>query len=246
MDPKREFPSGYVGMGNNPVSKTDPDGGGTKDWYLHKVTGEYEWHEGSEDLSLLLLKHVGGADFVPPPDQINPDYLPQFKDISFLTGGRFVKQENGAYFVPNVSPSFSMFSTQGGTVGLRATMGLGAEYGDDLAITYATIPLGGPFYRAGRIGYFAIRGSKPLVQLSSKIGRSPAGQRVFNFQARFPKYNLNVRLDRGFRAPFKNTTSNYFGKPYNGFNTHINIQKPGVFNYHIPLNPLKWKYYSVF
>ncbi|MDH5380587.1 MAG: hypothetical protein OEW75_07040, partial [Cyclobacteriaceae bacterium] len=91
----------------------------------------------------------------------------------------------------------------------------------------------------------AAKGGKSFVQLSSKVGISPAGQRAFSFQARFPKLNLNVRLDRGFRAPFKNTTSNYLGEPYNGFNTHFNIQKPGSFNYHLPLNPLKWKYYNI-
>lgn len=30
VDPKREFYSAYVGMGNNPVNQTDPDGGGTE------------------------------------------------------------------------------------------------------------------------------------------------------------------------------------------------------------------------
>ena len=87
--------------------------------------------------------------------------------------------------------------------------------------------------------------SKSFVQFSSKTGTSKGGQRVFSHQARFEKSNLNIRLDRGFRAPFKNTTSPYFGKPYNGFNTHINIHRPGSFNYHIPLNPFKWKYYNI-
>ncbi|MFO7862488.1 MAG: hypothetical protein R6U85_00670 [Salinivirgaceae bacterium] len=91
----------------------------------------------------------------------------------------------------------------------------------------------------------AAKGSKSFVQFSSKTGISKGGQKVFSHQARFSKPNLNARLDRGFRAPFKNTTSPYLGKPYNGFNTHINIQKPGSFNYHFPLNPLKWKYYNI-
>ena len=92
----------------------------------------------------------------------------------------------------------------------------------------------------------AVKGSKPFVQFSSKAGISKGGQRVFSHQARFPKSNLNIRLDRGFRSPLKGTSKfPYLGKPYNGFNTHINIQKPGSFNYHIPLNPLKWKYYKI-
>lgn len=91
----------------------------------------------------------------------------------------------------------------------------------------------------------AAKESKSFVQFSSKTGITKGGQSVFSYQARFPKPNLNIRLDRGFRAPFKNTTSPYLGKPYNGFNTHINIQKPGSFNYHFPINPLKWKYYNI-
>jgi hypothetical protein len=92
----------------------------------------------------------------------------------------------------------------------------------------------------------AAKTSNQFVKFSSTgIQKSKAGITKFSYQARFPKSNLNLRLDRGFRAPYKNTTTNYFGKPYNGFNTHINIQKPGSFNYHLPLNPMKWKYYNI-
>lgn len=35
-DPKAEFFSAYMGMGDNPVSLTDPDGGGTNDWFAHQ------------------------------------------------------------------------------------------------------------------------------------------------------------------------------------------------------------------
>ncbi len=31
-DPKREFSSPYLGMGNNPIKKIDPDGGSTEEW----------------------------------------------------------------------------------------------------------------------------------------------------------------------------------------------------------------------
>ncbi|MEM9687285.1 MAG: RHS repeat-associated core domain-containing protein, partial [Bacteroidota bacterium] len=118
--------------------------------------------------------------------------------------------------------------------GLKVKPTSGALYDPSWDILGGALPVGKLFSRF-----------KSFVQLSSKIGKSSAGQRVFNFQARFPKSNLNVRLDRGFRAPFKNTKSPYLGKPYNGFNTHINIQKPGSFNYHFTLNPLKWKYYNI-
>lgn len=91
----------------------------------------------------------------------------------------------------------------------------------------------------------AAKGSNFVKFTSTSIQKSKNGITKFSFQVRFPKSNLNIRLDRGFRAPLKNTTSNYLGKPYNGFNTHINIQKPGSFNYHLPLNPLKWKYYNI-
>ncbi len=101
----------------------------------------------------------------------------------------------------------------------------------------------------GAAGYKAAKANKlsePIIELSSKSGRSSSGKRTFSHQARFPKSNLNLRLDRGFRAPLKGTNNSlYLGKPYDGFNTHINIQRPGSYNYHIPLNPLKWKYYTI-
>ncbi|WP_417800652.1 polymorphic toxin type 43 domain-containing protein [Tenacibaculum sp.] len=58
-DPKREFNSPYLGMGNNPMNKIDPDGGETDDWYLNLKTGKTEWHEGSADLSAQGLINVG-------------------------------------------------------------------------------------------------------------------------------------------------------------------------------------------
>ena len=109
-----------------------------------------------------------------------------------------------------------------------------------LTLGYAT-----KIHLSGSATWQATKGGTPFVQFSSKTGISKGGQRVFSFQVRFPNPNLNIRIDRGFRAPFKNTTSSYFGNQYNGFNTHINIQKPGSFNYHLPLNPLKWKYYNI-
>ena len=125
---------------------------------------------------------------------------------------------------------------------------IGGELHAETTFEAGTLAAGGyaaRIYRAFRGLGSTAKSSSSFMQLSSKIGRSSSGNRVFNLQARFPKANINIRLDRGFRAPFKNTKSPYLGKPFNGFNTHINIQRPGSFNYHIPLNPLKWKYYNI-
>jgi hypothetical protein len=40
VDPKRQFYSPYVGMGNNPVSGTDPDGGGVLDVIFQNKSGQ--------------------------------------------------------------------------------------------------------------------------------------------------------------------------------------------------------------
>ncbi len=42
-DPKRQFCSPYIGMGNEPVGSTDPDGGGTDDYIRDKQTGSIFW-----------------------------------------------------------------------------------------------------------------------------------------------------------------------------------------------------------
>jgi RHS repeat-associated protein len=42
-DPAGQYYSPYVGMGNNPVSGTDPDGGKVSDWVRNNSTGEYSW-----------------------------------------------------------------------------------------------------------------------------------------------------------------------------------------------------------
>jgi RHS repeat-associated protein len=59
-DPKGEFHSPYLAMGNNPLSKVDPDGGHTEDWYFNESTKELEWHVGSGFKEGLTW--VGGDD----------------------------------------------------------------------------------------------------------------------------------------------------------------------------------------
>ena len=43
-DPAGQHSSPYLGMGNNPITRVDPDGG--EDWYADE-NGELEWHAGS-------------------------------------------------------------------------------------------------------------------------------------------------------------------------------------------------------
>ena len=50
VDPKRIGWSPYIGMGNNPVSGTDPDGGGPNDW-VKNAEGRYLWVDGAVDQS---------------------------------------------------------------------------------------------------------------------------------------------------------------------------------------------------
>ncbi len=49
VDPYHEFHSPYLGMGNNPVSLIDPDGGQTDDWYKNNRTGKVEWFNSTSD-----------------------------------------------------------------------------------------------------------------------------------------------------------------------------------------------------
>ncbi|GJM63665.1 RHS repeat-associated core domain-containing protein [Persicobacter diffluens] len=43
VDPARQYASGYVGMGNNPVNGVDPDG---NEWYRNLTTNEEKWFLG--------------------------------------------------------------------------------------------------------------------------------------------------------------------------------------------------------
>ncbi|MEN2401787.1 RHS repeat-associated core domain-containing protein [Flavobacterium sp. MC2016-06] len=61
-DPNGQYNSPYLGMGNNPISRIDPDGG--EDFYEKldangKGTGQYEWFDGSDDIE--GYEHLGVA-----------------------------------------------------------------------------------------------------------------------------------------------------------------------------------------
>lgn len=45
-DPYGQYASPYLGMGNNPVNRIDPNGG-FDDWYLNNTTGNLEWINGN-------------------------------------------------------------------------------------------------------------------------------------------------------------------------------------------------------
>jgi RHS repeat-associated protein len=52
VDPAGEFFSPYLGMGNNPISTIDPDGGSTEepnDWFRNSKTGEVKWFNSTAD-----------------------------------------------------------------------------------------------------------------------------------------------------------------------------------------------------
>ncbi len=62
VDPARQYASGYVGMGNNPVNGVDPDG---RDWY--EVDGNIQWFSVSGDFtdnSGHTYYSLGGGDLV--------------------------------------------------------------------------------------------------------------------------------------------------------------------------------------
>ena len=61
-DPAGQYASPYLGMGNNPIPMTDPDGGYSKDWYEEldsngNGTGNYKWYSGNSDIE--GYKHIG-------------------------------------------------------------------------------------------------------------------------------------------------------------------------------------------
>ena len=63
MDPEGQYASPYLGMGNNPVTTSDPTGGedGPNDYYRNDITGKTEWFNGSGDIKGYT--HLGGEDY---------------------------------------------------------------------------------------------------------------------------------------------------------------------------------------
>ena len=55
-DPAKQYASPYLGMGNNPMNKIDPDGGQTEDEYRENKDGSYTW--------VSDLGRSDGLDFV--------------------------------------------------------------------------------------------------------------------------------------------------------------------------------------
>ncbi|MEQ5791616.1 hypothetical protein J4E06_11175 [Muricauda sp. NFXS6] len=80
--------------------------------------------------------------------------------------------------------------------------------------------------------------STNLELLTQGFSRSRGGNLTFQLGVRHKSSNFILRLERGARSPIYNT-----GVGKSIFGTHLNIQKVGSFNYHLYLNPGKWKYF---
>jgi RHS repeat-associated protein len=61
-DPMRQHASGYVGMGNNPVSRTDSNGG--FDWYKPVGGGDVVHLDQTGDFDPKHYEYIGGEDYV--------------------------------------------------------------------------------------------------------------------------------------------------------------------------------------
>lgn len=64
-DPYRQYYSPYVGMGNNPISKIDPDGGKGKDWYL-PIGGRVRWKRFGLKAAVKLMDILGLEEKIIP------------------------------------------------------------------------------------------------------------------------------------------------------------------------------------
>ena len=107
-DPMGEFSSPYLGMGNNPLNKIDPDGGHTDDWIKDLVSGSLIWvnSSGNEALkeaavkfghrSLMSVDNNEGLDKV---ELVSMNYFTNGSDLSFenLQYLDIIKKQQGEY-----------------------------------------------------------------------------------------------------------------------------------------------------
>lgn len=76
VDPSRQFWSGYLGMGNNPINGIDPDG---RDWFKDPDTGEPVWLGSAEtftDNAGVVWEHLSSD-----PDLIVATHNRDFNDV---------------------------------------------------------------------------------------------------------------------------------------------------------------------
>lgn len=142
-DPKNQYFSPYLGMGNNPISFMDPDGGGTNDWFKDNLGG---------------FRHLSSVSNQSDVDRINPGgtYIGKtasgfLEDGSWFDGfadgsGRFTLPEisvtalRGSWFDPSPYYAFS-------DAGQRAVFGIGS-----LAATAGVASLGIEAYASFKTG----------------------------------------------------------------------------------------------
>ncbi len=94
-DPMHEFHSPYLGMGNNPINRIDPDGGETDDWKYNKKTGEYVWDENVTsaadiiDPSKFEYVGIGKSDITKHYEANNNAFIRFFKGGPDINWGSF-------------------------------------------------------------------------------------------------------------------------------------------------------------
>tara|TARA_B110000091_G_scaffold186056_1_gene206283 strand:+ start:1146 stop:1646 length:501 start_codon:yes stop_codon:yes gene_type:complete len=102
--------------------------------------------------------------------------------------------------------------------------------------TFAAGGVGSSDVNSSRLGALSLRNYSFIGQ---KIAQSKSGNLIFGIGVRYKPTNFIFRFARGARSALYNTNKT----PGAVFSTHFNIQKVGVYNYHLYLNPNKWKYY---
>jgi RHS repeat-associated protein len=225
-DPMRQFASPYVGMGNDPINGVDPDGG----WLFGLF--------GSTSAQRQALR--------------------EWKDAGYTTSGWFSGNAKvyGEFGLPEKIDGMSCCTTQD-------MFTIDIDKNGNETFDFYKIARGGEIAPDYSFESFVVGGisSKAAVSLTKQLGiqlvdnigvkvftegfkKTKKGNLTFSLKFYFPKQKFFIRFERGFRSPAQGTSKyKYFGKDFNGYNTHINVQKIGVFNNHHTLNPFKWKYY---